>query len=53
MRYDNVESFTFIENSQKSVEKSFDIIEKSIQSGKIKEEKQPDKIEPMVFCEET
>ena len=51
MPYTNVEKFTFIEQSQKSVEESYGIIEEMIDKEEIKE--QPEEIVPKVMCEET
>ena len=51
--YGTLEEFTFIESSEKSVEHSYRTIERLIDSGALPENKQPDKIEPKVMCEET
>lgn len=50
--YGALEEFTFIEASERSVEHSYKAIEKLVNSGALPESKQPDKIEPIVMCEE-
>jgi len=53
--YEDLQEFTFIENSKESVEKSYSIIEQLVADGGPLEQKgvpQPEKIEPKVMCEE-
>ena len=53
MPYTDVESFTFIENSENAVKKSYDIITDLVQSDSFSDESQPDEIIPKVMCDDT
>ena len=53
MPFSDVEKFTFIEQSSKSVEKSYEIINNIINQEILPCEKQPDEIVPKIMCDET
>ena len=55
MPFKQVEKFTFIENSSKSVEKSYEIINEIVNSGGLEKKgiEWPDEIVPKVMCDET
>ena len=50
MGYENVQKFTFVEHSEKQVQKSLEIIEGMVERGM---GNQPEEIEPLVICDET
>ena len=51
MPFKNVEKFTYMENSEKAVERSHEIITNMVQNDAMKDT-QPDEIEPKVLCDE-
>ena len=55
MPFQSVEKFTFIENSSKSVEKSYSMINEIIENGTLDSKgiEQPEEIVPKVMCDET